>query len=116
MCVVLPLLPEMVMVRVPVVARLLAVTVMVEVPAPVIELGEKLTVVPLPCPLAVNATAELKPPVAAVVIVDVPELDLFTVSAVGDALIVKPGVMPVTVSVTIVVDVVVPDVPVTVIG
>jgi hypothetical protein len=47
-CDVLPLVPLMVMVRVPVEARLLSVIFMVEVPAPVIDDGVKVMVVPLP--------------------------------------------------------------------
>ena len=47
---------------------------MLEVPEPgaAMEVGLKLTVTPVGWPLAVNATAELKPPETAVVIVDAP--------------------------------------------
>lgn len=47
------------------------------------------------------------------VIVDVPELPLTTLIDVGDALTVKPGVVPVTVSETVVVSTMLPEVPVT---
>ena len=116
MCVVVPLLPVMVMVRVPLVARLLAVMVMVEDPAPVIELGLKERVVPLPCPDAVREIAELKPPVTAEVMETVPELLLATVIAVGAALSEKFGLVPVTVSAIEVVETVLPEVPVMVMG
>lgn len=53
---------------------------------------------------------------ADVVTVTVPELPLETVSAVGAALSVKVPVVPVTVSVTVVEAVVLPEVPFTVIG
>lgn len=58
--------------------------------------------------------AELKPPVTAEVIVTDPELPLAILSEVGDALIEKPAVVPVTVRLTVVVSTVEPDVPVTV--
>lgn len=48
-----------------------------------------------------------------VVIVDVPELPLATLIDVGDALMVKLGVDPVTVRKTVVVSVVLPEVPLT---
>lgn len=90
-------------------------TVMVDVPEPgaAMELGLKVTVCPLPCPEADKLIAELKPPETAVVILDVPELPLATLIDVGDALTVKPGVVPVTVSETVVVSTVLPEVPVT---
>lgn len=113
-CDVLPLVPLIVMVRVPVVALLLSVIVMVELPAPVIEVGLKEIVVPLPCPEADRAIAEPNPPVTAVVTVTFPELLLVTLMDVGDALMEKPAVVPVTVSDTVVVSTVLPDVPVTV--
>jgi hypothetical protein len=109
----------MVMVCVPRLAPRLALTVIVEVPEPgaAIELGLKLTVNPLPPPEADRLIAESKPPDTAVVIVDVPELRLGTVIEEGEALTVKLGVAPleVTVSDTLVVSVVLPEVPVTVI-
>ena len=111
---VLPFLPVMVMVRLPVVARLVVEMVSVEVPAPVIDDGLKVAVSPLPRPEAVSVMAELKPPVTALVIVTVPELPRSMVSEVGEALIEKPAVVPVTVSETVVVSTVLPEVPETV--
>lgn len=60
--------------------------------------------------------AELNPPETVVVMVTVPELFLATVIDVGDALIVKFGLVPVTVNDTVVVSTVLPEVPVTVMG
>jgi hypothetical protein len=48
------------------------VIVIVDVPAPVIEAGLKLTETPAGCPLADKETAELNPPLTVDVIVDVP--------------------------------------------
>lgn len=112
-----PPVPLMVMVRVPVEALLLTVTVIVDVPEPGagIELGLKLTLTRDPWPLADKAMAELKPPEIAVVIVDLPELPRETLSDVGEALMVKLGFVPVTVSLTVVLAVVLPEVPFTVI-
>lgn len=102
-------------VRVPVEALLLTVTVIVDAPEPgaAIELGLKLTVTRDPWPLADKPIAELKPPEIAVVIVDLPELPLASLIDVGEALMVKFGFVPVTVSDTVVVAVVLPEVPVT---
>ena len=47
--------------------------VRVELPAPLMEVGLKLTVTPAGWPLAVNEIAELNPPVTVLVIVDFPE-------------------------------------------
>jgi hypothetical protein len=112
-----PAVPVIVIVRVPVVALRLTVTVMVDVPEPGagIELGLNLTVTRDPWPLADKPIAELKPPEIAVVIVDVPELPRATLSDVGEALMVKFEFVPVTVSDTVVVATVLPEVPVTVI-
>ena len=106
----------MVMVRVPVDALRLTVTVIVEVPEPgaAMELGLKDTVTPLPAPEADKLIPELKPPETAVVIVEVPELRRATVRDVGDAPIEKLGFVPVTVSVNVVVSVVLQEVPLTV--
>ena len=112
--VVVPLVPVIVMVRIPVVALLLAVIVMVDVPAPLIELGLKLIVVPLVCPEADNAIAELKPPVTAVVMVTLPEVLRAIVIDVGAALRENPAFVLVTVSETVVVSVMLPEVPATV--
>lgn len=108
----LPLLAVMVMVRVPVVARLDAVTVIVDVPEPVIEVGLKVTVSPLPWPDAERVTAELKPPVPVTVMVEVPDELLSTVSDVGEAETLNPVAVLVTVSETTVLEVVLPLVPV----
>ena len=90
-------------------------TVIVDVPAPVMELGLKVTVWALPCPEADKAIAELKPPVTAVEIVEVPDELLATVIEVGEAETVKPAVPPeVTVSETVAVCVSPPPLPVTV--
>jgi hypothetical protein len=115
-CEVVPLLPVMVMVRVPVVARLVAEIFKVEVPEPVMEVGLKARVVPLPAPVAESATAELNPPAPVTVTVTLPEPLLATESDVGLALTEKVGLVPVTVSDTVVVSTVLPEVPVTVIG
>lgn len=96
---------------------LLTVTFMVEVPAPVIELGVKVMVTPRPSPEADKAIAELKPPVTVVAIVEVPELPCAILSEVGDALSEKPGGTEVTIRETVVVSAVpLAGVPVTVIG
>jgi len=100
---VLPLVPVMVTVRLPVVARRATVIVMVDEPAPVIDAGLKLTVTLLPSPDADSPIAELKPPVTAVVTVTLPELLLAMLIDAGDALIEKPAFGLVTVSDTVVV-------------
>jgi hypothetical protein len=115
-CDVLPLVPLIVMVRVPVVALLLSVIVMVELPAPVIEVGLKEIVVPLPCPDADSVIAEPKPPVTAVETVTCPELLLVTLMDVGDALMENPAVVPVTVRVNVAVCVIPPPMALTVMG
>lgn len=68
-----------------------------------IELGLKLTVTRLGSPLADKAMAELKPPEIVVVMVELPEFPGLIVSDVGDALMVKLGLVPVTVRETVVV-------------
>jgi len=90
---------------------------MVEDPEPGagIELGLKLTVTLLGWPVADKAMAESNPPEIVVVIVEWPELPGSTVIDVGDALMVKLGAVPVTVRETVVVSLVLPEVPVTVI-
>lgn len=114
--VVVPLLPETVIVWFPSAALLPTVISMVELPAPVIDDGVNVTVLLLPWPDADRAIAELKPPLTAVLMVTVPELLLAMLMLVGDALIEKPGVVPVTVNETVVVSTVDPEVPVTVMG
>jgi hypothetical protein len=61
--------------------------VMVEVPLPgaAIDVGLKVTVTPVGWPLALNATAESKEPVMALVMVEVPLLPCATVTDVGEA-------------------------------
>jgi len=115
-CVTPPPLPVTVIVRVPVLACLFTVIFIVDDPEPgaAMELGLKPTVTPLPSPDADKLMAESNPPETAVVIVDVPELFRATVMELGEALIVKLGEVPVTVSVTVVVAVLLPEVPVTV--
>jgi hypothetical protein len=108
----------MVMVRLPVLALLLAVNVTVDVPDPgaAIDVGLKLTVTPDGWPVADKATAELKPPETVVVIFDVALLPCVTETEVGEAEMVKLGVgAAVTVRLTVDVCVTPPPVPVTVI-
>ena len=104
-CVTPPPLAVIVMVRFPGLPFLPTLTVMVDVPEPgaAMELGLKVTVWALPCPEADKLIAELKPPEMPVVILDVPELLRATLIDVGDALMVKLGVVPVTVRETVVV-------------
>ena len=89
---------------------------MVEVPAPGagIVFGLKLTVIPVGAPVADRLIALLKPPLTAVVMVDVPWLPRAMVRDAGEAEIVKLG--PVTVSVTVVVRWIRPPLPVMVMG
>lgn len=97
----------------PVDADLEALMVMVEAPDPVMEVGLKDMVSPLPWPEAERLMAELKPPVAVVVTVTAPEVLRVTLSDVGEAETVKLAVTPeVTVSETAVVCVSPPPVPV----
>jgi len=66
---------------------------MVELPEPgaAIEVGLNVTVTPVGCPLAVNATAALNPPDTVVVIVDEPLLPCATDTEVGEAEMAKLG-------------------------
>lgn len=106
----------MVMVCVPVAARVVVLSVRVDVPVPVMDVGLKVAVTPDGTPLADRVTAESKPPETVLVIVEVPELPLTTVSVLGDALRAKLALAEaVTVSVTVAVCVTPPPVPVTVI-
>jgi len=111
-----PPVPVTVMVRVPRLALLLTVMVMSDDPVPGagMGLGLKLTVTRLPCPEADKEIAELKPFTAVVLMVDVPELPRVMVTELGEALMVKFGVRPVTVRETVVVCVIPPPTPVTV--
>lgn len=67
------------------------VMVMVEVPAPVIEVGLNPTVTPDGWPLADSEMTPLKPPVTVLVMVEVPTLPCTTVSEEGEAERLKPG-------------------------
>jgi hypothetical protein len=115
-CVTPPPVPVIVIVREPAAALRLTVMVMVEVPAPVIDVGLKLRVTLDPVTEPDSLMAELKPPLTAVVIVTFPVFEGETEIEVGDALMVKLGVAPGTVSETVVVSTVLPEVPVTVMG
>jgi hypothetical protein len=68
------------------------VIVISEVPVPVIEVGLKVTVTPVGWPVADKVTAELKPPVVVLVIVELPDLPCFTETEVGLAERLKPAV------------------------
>ena len=95
------------------------VMVMVEVPAPGAGMvgGLKLTVVPDGAPELDRLMELLKPPLIAVVIVELPWLPCWMVSEAGEAEIVKLGWPPaVTVSVTVVLCWIPPPLPVTVMG
>lgn len=94
-------------------------TVIVEVPLPVppaglMDVGLKLTETPLSFTEPDSEIEETEPLATVAVIVEEPEPPLEMVSEVGDALIVKAGVAEGTVSVTVVVSTVLPEVPVTV--
>src|SRR5579859_1544670 len=93
-CVMPPPVAVMVTVEVPVVAVLLAVNVSVELPLPgtAIEVGLKLAVTPDGRPEAERETAELKPPLTVVEIVELPEAPCVTERLTGGALTVKLGV------------------------
>lgn len=115
MCVNEPETPVTVTVLVPVVAVLLAVNVSVLVP--VAGFGLNAAVTPLPSPLADSVTLPAKPLVGWIVIVVVPCDDRVMVKLVGDAVNVKsPAATAVTVRETVVVCVIPPPVPITVIA
>ena len=116
LCVTPPPLPVTVIVVVPLLAFLAAVIVMTDDPVPGAGMGFglKLTVTRPPWPEADNEIAELKPFKAVVLIVELPELPRATVSEAGEALILKSGVTPVTVRETVVVCVMPPPTPETV--
>jgi len=103
--------PVIVIVRVPVVAELLAVNVTVLL-VPVVGFGLNAAVVPLPKPDAVSVTLPVNPPVRLMVIVLVPFELRVIVTLVGEAEIVKlPDAVAFTVSETVVVCVMLPDTP-----
>ena len=88
----------------------------VELPAPPeIDVGLKLTVTPLGAPEADKEIAELNPPMLVVVIVEVPEPPVATLTAVGEADIVKL-LDAVMVRLTVAVCVIPPPLAVTVMG
>ena len=90
--------------------------VMVDFPAPgaAMELGVKVTLSLLPSNAVDKVIAESKPPEIVVVIVEVPELPLAMLIEEGDAPMVKLGFGPTTVNETVVLSVMLPEVPVTV--
>jgi len=112
-CAVPPLVPVTVIEYVPVGVDELVVSVRVEDPAPLIDVGLNAAVVPVGRPDALSATDELKPPEAVVVMVLVPLLPRVTCTDVGEAEMVNDGA--VTISETVAVCVIPPPVPVTVI-
>lgn len=87
---VLPEVPVTVIVYVPGAVDEDTVIVMVELPAPVIEVGLNPTVTPLGCPLADKEMVPLKPPVTELVMVEVPWLPCATVTELGEAERLKP--------------------------
>jgi hypothetical protein len=114
-CVLPPPVAVTVMVWLPTDALLPTVIFIVDAPdtGAAMVLGLKDTVLVVPCPEADKVTVELKPPLAAVVMVTVPEERLAIVIEVGEAETVKPAVTPlVTVSETVVLCVRPPPVPV----
>ena len=84
-CVAVPPFPVIVIVYGPAVAFAATVIVIVDVPAPVMDIGLKLTVTPVGCPVANKVIVELNPPETVVVMVDVPPLPCATETAVGEA-------------------------------
>ena len=114
--VTLPPVPVMVTVKVPVVAPDVTLIIIAADPAPgagIVE-GLNATLTPVGTPEAVNAIAELNPPETVVVILAWPCDPRATDTLAGAAAIVKVPVGPVTVRLTVVVSVVLPAVPVTV--
>jgi hypothetical protein len=93
------------------------VTVIEALPPAEIDDGEKVTVTPFAKPEADRAIGEVKVPMAVARIVAVPDFARAMVSEVGvEAREKSPVAAAVTVSVTVVVLTVVPEVPVTVMG
>ena len=108
-----PLVPVMVIVWSPSSVLVPTATIMVEVPAPVRTSGLMFTVTPVG-PVANKVMALSKLLDIAVAIVEVPELPWAMLSDAGDALMVKLGVAAVTFRETVVVSLLLPDFPVTV--
>ena len=117
LCWIPPPLPVTVMGYVPVGVLDPTAMVMLELPDPGagIVVGLKLTVVPVGTPVADRLIELLKPPLTAVVIVEVPGLPCARLSELGEAEIVKLG-PAVTVSVTVALRWSPPPLPVTVMG
>jgi hypothetical protein len=92
-CVKLPLVPVIVNVEVPTGVLPVVVTVKVELPAPVTDVGEKLAVAPVGNPLALSVTTPVNPFNAAMLAVYVVALPTITVCVLGLADIVKSGVV-----------------------
>ena len=88
---VLPEVPVTVMLYVPATVDEPTFIVMVEVPAPLIEVGLKLTVTPVGWPVADKVMAELKPPVTVLLMVEFPELPCATGTEAGEPERLKPG-------------------------
>ena len=91
--VMLPEIPATLILYVPMTVDEPTVIVMVEVPAPVIEVGLKVTVTPVGWPVADKEMPEAKPFVTVLVIVDIPELPCTMESAGAEAVRPKPGVL-----------------------
>ena len=89
----LPEVPVTVIRYVPTAAVEPTTIVIVEVPAPVIEVGLKVMVTPAGWPVADKEMPELKPFVTVLVIVDVPELACTSEIEVDEAVRPKPGVL-----------------------
>ena len=87
----LPEIPSTLMVYLPATVDEPTAIVMVEVPAPVIEVGLKPTVTPDGCPDADKEMTELKPLITVLVITEVPELPCITETEVAEAVRPKPG-------------------------
>lgn len=87
----LPDVPVTVILYVPFAVEEATIIFMMEVPAPTIEVGLKLTVTPAGWPVADKEIVELKPLVTVVVIVEVSEFPFVTDTEVGDTETSKPG-------------------------
>ena len=118
-CVIPPPVAVTVMGYVPAAVVEATASVSAEVPEPgaAMDAGLKVAVTPAGCPLAVKATAELKPPETVVVMVEEPLLPAATETIAGEAASVNAGTgVAVTVSETEAVWVMLSPLPVTVIG
>ena len=90
-CTVLPAVPVTVMGYVPSATDEPTVMLIAELPAPVIDVGLKLTVTPAGCPEALSTTGVLNPPVTELVMVELPALPCTTETDDGEADRLKPG-------------------------